>query len=53
MSNLFFNTEIISEDKSAVEVFGDFCLQLVRYLFEGRKIEIFDGKVIKNKKVLH
>jgi predicted ABC-type ATPase len=45
MYNLFFNTEIISDHDSHLESFANSCFYSIRYLFQGRTIEILDGKV--------
>lgn len=48
MSRTFFLTEIISAEKSKIEACGNYCLRPMRALFNGRTIEIANGRIVKN-----
>lgn len=48
--SLFFNTQIVSDNKSVVESFGDFCFTPLRFLFKGRDIRIINGRVVRNER---
>lgn len=48
MSRTFFLTEIISSEKSNLEKCANYCLRPMRALFNGRTIEIANGRIVKN-----
>ena len=49
MNNIFFNTEIISEQSSMLERAADRCLAPLRYLLGGRTVEMWDHTVIEDR----
>ena len=45
MTNLFFNTEVSSENSSQAEILANLAFSPIRYLFQGRTVEIYEELV--------